>query len=192
MLDLCHSAPSLVIFVKIVCEMTLYHLVLMLTGTTASLIAGLFFAYSCSVNLGLGLLPDAGYLSAMQSINRAILNPAFFTPFFSPLLLLPLSTYLSYDPGDPVRFLCFLVATGLYFVGVFGVTIFGNVPLNEALDAFNIPTASPEAIRSERRVFERPWNRLNMVRTIASLLTLLFVLAAFLASPKSALSDILN
>ncbi|WP_439584789.1 anthrone oxygenase family protein [Dyadobacter bucti] len=172
--------------------MTLYYLVLMFTGATTALIAGLFFAYSCSVNLGLGLLPDAGYLSAMQSINRAILNPVFFIAFFSPLLLLPLSAYLSYSPGGSVRFTCFLTATVLYFAGVFGVTVFGNVPLNEALDAFNIHTASADAIRAERQVFEKPWNRLNMVRTIVSLLTLLFVLAALLAYPKSVLSDLLD
>lgn len=172
--------------------MTFYNLVLMTTATTTALIAGLFFAYSCSVNLGLGLLPDTEYLNAMQSINRAILNPVFFLVFFSPMLLLPLSTHLSYTPGASVRFTCLLVAAVLYFGGVFGVTIFGNVPLNEALDAFNIHNASAEAIRKERLIFEKPWNRLNMVRTIASLLTILFVLAAFLAPRKSMLPDLLD
>jgi len=57
---------------------TIQNITLVITTTTTSLIAGLFYAYSCSVNPGLRRLADKEYLTAMQSINKAILNPVFF------------------------------------------------------------------------------------------------------------------
>jgi uncharacterized membrane protein len=53
---------------------------LLIAVILTGLIAGLFFAYACSVNLGLTRLADAEYLKAMQSINGAILNPWFLPP----------------------------------------------------------------------------------------------------------------
>lgn len=141
---------------------------------SAGLIGGLFFAYSFSVNPGLNKLSDVGYLSAMQSINRAILNPVFLCTFLGTGILLPVSTGLQY--GTPVRFWLLLAASVLYIIGTLGVTMGGNVPLNEALDAFSIETASPDALSVQRRQFEGPWNRLHAIRTAASVLA--FALAA--------------
>jgi uncharacterized membrane protein len=35
-----------------------------------------------------------------------------------------------------------LAATVIYLIGVFGVTVFGNVPLNNTLERFNLDSAS--------------------------------------------------
>ena len=61
------------------------------------LIAGLFYSYSCSVNLGLSKLSDIEYLKAMKSINKEILNPWFFLSFVGSLVVIPLSTWLYYQ-----------------------------------------------------------------------------------------------
>jgi uncharacterized membrane protein len=63
-------------------------------------------------------------------------------------------------------------------VGTFGVTIMGNVPLNNALDAFHIQSASPEALHQQRELFEQPWNKLHGIRTVANALALILVLLA--------------
>lgn len=153
-------------------------IILLVATTTTALIAGLFYSYSCSVNIGLGRLSDQEYLTAMQSINRAILNPLFFASFLGTLILLPLCTVLhSQQPTGPV-FLLLLAASGVYATGTFGVTIFGNVPLNEMLDKFNLNSATPEAIAAQRAKFEVPWNRLHTVRTIASVVALVMMIMA--------------
>lgn len=159
---------------------TLANIVLVVTATTTALIAGLFYAYACSVNLGLGRLPDAQYLAAMQSINRAIQNPLFFASFLGTVLLLPLSTYLHYGQPATIRFWLLLAATMVYLVVVLGVTMFGNVPLNEALDGFTLGGASVEEMAKQRAAFEEPWNNLHTIRTIASMLTLILVIFACL------------
>lgn len=149
-----------------------------------ALTAGLFFAYSCSVNPGLHLLPDLAYLSAMQSINRVILNPVFFVCFFGPVFLLPLSTWQHYTPKPSSAFWYIFFAMVLYLGGVFGVTLFGNVPLNQALEAAQINNASPQDLATYRRAFEEPWNSFHLVRTIASILSFALLLAGLFARKR--------
>ncbi|WP_373011451.1 DUF1772 domain-containing protein [Mucilaginibacter sp.] len=152
------------------------NIILLLAATTTALIAGLFYAYSCSVNIGLGRLPDREYIAAMQSINRTIQNPLFFASFMGTLILLPLSAYLHYPLPLQGKFLLLLIAAVVYAIGVFGVTIFGNVPLNNALDNFNLQTASVNEIANQRIKFEQPWLLLHNIRTVCSVVCLLLTL----------------
>lgn len=163
--------------------MTTINLFLLVTALASGLIAGLFYSYSCSVNPGLGALSDANYLAAMQSINRAILNPVFFLSFMGTLLLLPLSTYQHFGMGT--RFYLLLAATLVYVIGTFGVTITGNVPLNDALDKMNLTGASANELAAHRLKFEVPWNRLHTIRTYASVLSFVLVLLACLTTPDN-------
>ncbi|MBC3784206.1 DUF1772 domain-containing protein [Spirosoma utsteinense] len=156
-------------------------LVLTATAMTTALITGLFYAYSCSVNPGLHQLPDWAYLAAMQSINRAILNPTFFLSFIGTLVLLPICTWMHYSQPISVRFWLLLLASVLYAIGVVGVTVAGNVPLNEGLDAVSLGKASPDELKACRLAFEQPWNRLHAIRTITCVVTLLLVVATCLS-----------
>ena len=160
------------------------NIILVLATTCTALMAGLFFSYSCSVVLGLGALPDEEYIAAMQSINKAIQNPAFFIVFFGVLLLLPLSTWLNYSQPTSKTFWFLLAGTILYLVAVFGTTVVGNIPLNNSLDKFKLLNATKEAISSQRAMFENRWNNLNNIRTIASIVTLIFVIIACINSTK--------
>ncbi|WP_119079803.1 anthrone oxygenase family protein [Chitinophaga alhagiae] len=151
------------------------NIVLAVTAITTALMAGLFYAYSFSVSPGLGRLADAEYIRAMQHINRAILNPVFFLGFMGTLLLLPLSTYLQYSQPVTVRFWCLLAATLVYAIGVFGVTMAVNVPLNEALNTFNTQSASLSEIAAHRAGFEARWNSFNNVRTFCAVAAMALV-----------------
>ncbi|AZA80114.1 DUF1772 domain-containing protein [Chryseobacterium sp. G0186] len=150
--------------------------VLILTAVLTALIAGLFYAYSCSVVLGLGKLSDAEYLKAMQHINREILNPVFFMSFMGTAILLPVATFLLRSE-QPV-FIFLLLATLAYLIGVFGVTVMGNVPMNDMLDQFDISNSTTEAIRKMREGFESRWNFLNNIRTVFSVISIALVICA--------------
>jgi uncharacterized membrane protein len=136
----------------------------------AGLAAGLFYSWDCAIVGGLGNLPDEQYLAAFQSINRVILNPCFFMSFIGSLILLPIAAWMTYKTGTTTAFYFMLAAAILYAVGVFGVTIGGNVPLNDMVDKFDIANASSEAIKAMRLKFETNWNSLQHVRTYASIL----------------------
>lgn len=134
----------------------------------AGLVAGLLYGYDCSVTKGLGQLENEAYLKAFQSINKAIQNPYFFMSFMGSLLVLPVTTWLSYKNGSASFYLT-LSATLVYFIGVLGVTMFGNVPLNQQLENFKIPGATETDITAMRRAFENTWNKYHTIRTIAAI-----------------------
>jgi uncharacterized membrane protein len=159
----------------------LANVLLVIAGTTTALMAGLFFAWSYSVTIGIARLPDNGYIAAMQAMNRAIQNFVFLSCFMGTLILLPLVTYMHYSPQPSGRFWFLLAASVLYAVGVFGVTMALNVPMNEALDKFPLHTASADQISAHRAWFEGRWNRLNMIRTVANTLAIAcFIIACLM------------
>lgn len=149
---------------------------LLITAVLTALIAGLFYAYSCSVVPGLGKLSDTEYLKSMQSINREILNPVFFMSFMGTAVLLPVTTFLF--RGEHPGFLFLLLASVAYLIGVFGVTVVGNVPLNDMLDRFDISNSTTEAVKQMRESFENRWNLLNNIRTVFSVISIALVICA--------------
>lgn len=155
--------------------MILSNLILAATAVLTALMAGLFFAWSCSIMPGFARLTDKEFVSAMQATNSAIQNPIFFTVFFGAPLLLLISTICSY--GE-TRFWLLLAATVVYFAGVFGVTVFGNVPLNNQLERFDLQSATDNEISAQRANFETRWNNLNTIRTVTSTIVIIMVVIA--------------
>jgi len=150
-------------------SITLFSAVL-LTGLSA----GLFYAWTVSVIPGTKRVPDHVYLETMQSINRAILNPAFFLVFFGSLILLAISTVQHYQQG--LTFWLLLAASLTYLIGTFGVTSLGNVPLNDSLDVLELSELSLDLKTRTRQQYESKWNRLHMIRTVFAMLSFLISL----------------
>ena len=152
------------------------NIALFLTILFSGLIAGLLYSYSCSVNIGLNVLPDQQYLEVMQSINRAIQNPYFFICFMGLLLLFPLALWNLYQQHGTVALYLLFIAAVFYFIGTFGITVFGNVPLNDKLDQFVISAASKNEIFAMRQTFETAWNNFHFLRTVFAILSFGFAL----------------
>ena len=159
-------------------EITLKSFTLITTVILTGLSAGLFYAWSVSVIPGTQKVVDGTYLETMQSINRAILNPAFFLIFFGSLIFLSLSSIYQYHNG--ITFWFMLAAAILYALGTFGVTVFGNVPLNDQLDILKLEELNWDKIAEFRQFYESNWNRLHLVRTIFAVIAfMLSVLTLF-------------
>lgn len=154
--------------------MTFENVVLVISGTLTALLAGLFFGYSVSVIPAFKRLKDGEYVRAMQAINSAIQNPAFFISFMGPLLLLPFAAFLAWDNDSTARFWLLVCASAVYIVGAFGITVAGNVPLNERLAKAEDSEGRPSEARG---AFETSWNYLHNLRTAAAIVasTLVFV-----------------
>ncbi|MDJ0770475.1 MAG: DUF1772 domain-containing protein [Ilumatobacter sp.] len=150
---------------------------LLATGVIGTgLVAGLLYGWAVSVIPGTTRVGDHTYVETMQDINRAIINPAFIVPFMGMPLALGAASVLHFRSGDVRRGWLLAGATGTYLVGVLGVTVRGNIPLNDALDAFDLPAAAGDDLSERRRTYERPWNRLHHLRTAAGVVS--FGLAA--------------
>ena len=140
---------------------------ILLTG----IMAGIFFTWSNAVMPGIGKLDDLDFLQGLKSMNRVILNNAFMAVFGGAMIavfLLPVFNFSSF----PKALFWFYVGTFLlYAVGVFGVTVNGNVPLNELLDGTNLDQLSVPEIKALREAIESPWNSYNLIRTVCSTIT---------------------
>lgn len=145
----------------------LWTLLLVLASVGSGLIGGLFFIFSNTCMRAFDALSASGAVAAMNSINRVILNPGFFTCFFGTALLC--LVLLIGEMTRPVTPSGVLTTTGalLYLVGSIGVTMVRNVPLNNQLDAV-APSAADVEVRW--RAYRTPWTRWNHVRTVACLL----------------------
>lgn len=153
---------------------TISILALLSTGLSA----GLFYAWAVSVIPGTKRIADQSYLEAMQQINRAILNPGFFAIFFGALIMILWSTYLEFKMDMGQSFYFTVAAFIVYMAGTVGVTVAGNVPLNEALDLIELNKLGAEELRVTRQAYELKWNRLHNVRTVFSVISFVLLLLA--------------
>ena len=154
-------------------ETIILALAILFTG----IMAGIFFTWSNAVKPGIGKLSDLEYLKALQSMNRVILNNTFKIIFGGAIITTALLPIFSFNLYPNNIFWIFISTFIIYWVGAFGVTIFGNIPLNEILDKTSLETFSLEELKSLRTSIEVKWNNLNLIRTISSVLT--FVLLIF-------------
>lgn len=132
----------------------------------SGLIAGFFFAFSAVVMKALGRLQPKEGTAAMNAINVVVLNAWFFTAFFGTgAVCAVLATWALLNRSDPGAL--YALAGGVfYLVGVIGVTIARNVPLNHALAA-----AEPDGAEGARfwLRYLSVWTAWNHVRTAAPL-----------------------
>ena len=98
------------------------------------LMAGIFFTWSNAVKPGIGKLGDIEYLRALQSMNRVILNNAFKIIFLGAIIAVALVPVFYFNLYPKNIFWLFVFTLVIYWIGVFGVTVSGNIPLNEILD----------------------------------------------------------
>ena len=148
--------------------------ILYLTVLINALSVGFFFAWSVSVILGTKKVGHSTYLEVMLSINKEILNPAFFIVFFGSLITLILSTFLEFNHKPTF----WLIAASMivYLIGTFGVTAFGNVPLNNQLDILNLTSLDPVELMNFRLYYETRWNKFHTIRTVANMISFMGLL----------------
>ncbi len=155
-------------------ELSIKSCVLLGAVILTGLSAGLFYSWSVSVIPGTQNLSNTTYLETMQAINRAILNPAFYTVFFGSVVFLSIGSIYEFDLNK-TAFWLILASSICYLIGTIGVTGLGNVPLNNQLDVLKIEELSSDKIAEFRAFYESKWNRLHLIRTICSMVS--FVLA---------------
>jgi uncharacterized membrane protein len=128
--------------------------------------AGVFFAFSTFVMPALARLkPDRG-IAAMQSINITAINPLFMLVLLGTGVACIFLTIMLLLKWHQLSAAYLLVGGLLYLVGVIGVTIAFNVPLNYALA--NVDSNSTEGATLWAK-YLTDWTFWNHVRTLAAL-----------------------
>ena len=132
----------------------------------AGLVAGIFFAFSAFIMTALGRLPPEGGISAMQSINVAVLNPVFFLAFFGTAVAALILAVAAIAGWSPSRSPYLIAGALLYLAGTIVVTMAFNVPLNNKLAAASAKSAEGADLW---KTYLSAWTAWNHVRTIAAL-----------------------
>jgi uncharacterized membrane protein len=135
--------------------------------TTMGLMAGVFALYAHTIMPGLGKTDDRTFVSAFQSIDRAIINPWFLPTFVGALLLTGLAAMLHLG-GDGRPVVPWIVVAFVLYLAVFAITIRVNVPLNDAIKAAGDPDRIADLAAVRERFDEARWVRWNVVRAVAS------------------------
>lgn len=147
-----------------------------LTGLSA----GLLYGWRVSVIPGTARTSSPAYVETMQSINRAILNPAFFVVFLGAPVAIAVAAVVAFVDDADGRAGMLAFALVLYLTTTIATTAAGNIPLNDRLEAFDASAATDDEVDAARTAYERPWNRWHDVRTVSSAFAfVLCVLAAF-------------
>lgn len=142
-------------------------------------LAGFFFAWTNPAMMGMAQASPAAYVETMQEINRAVQNPVFFLLFFG---MIPVAlAAVAFTRADPLVTL----AACLCLAG-FLVTVIGNVPMNEAMDRWDLAALPSD---TEVEAFHARWELLNTSRAL--LFTVALGLAVTALSPLYELKGLL-
>jgi uncharacterized membrane protein len=145
------------------------------TALGCALSAGVLFGFSTFVMPALRALPAPQGIAAMNSINVKAINPPFMLALFGSALasiaLAAVGVIQLDEPWAP-----YLVAAAVvYVLGTPGVTMWFNVPRNNALA--KVEAESPEGARYWSRYLVE-WTRWNHVRVAAGTLAAGLLIAA--------------
>jgi len=142
----------------------------------AATMAGLLFAFSNFVMRALAQLPPAVGMEAMQRINVTIVNPLFLVVFVGTPVLYFVTALMMLHPEVTRGRGYLLSGAACYLLGVLGVTMFANVPLNDALAGL-APSAAPQ----HWPTYVAVWTRWNHVRTVFAFVSAAVTLLGTLA-----------
>ncbi|WP_017302487.1 DUF1772 domain-containing protein [Nodosilinea nodulosa] len=139
----------------------------MFAAIASALTAGVFLAFSTFVMQALARQPAATAIATMQAINITVINPWFMTVFLGPGVACLGLMALALRRGMSPETRYWLVGSLLYLIGTIGVTMAGNVPLNDALAVVKPDSAAGAALWAK---YLNVWTWWNHVRTVAALL----------------------
>lgn len=125
---------------------------------------GIFFTFSNFVMPALGRLTKAHGVAAMQAINIMVINPAALGVMLGTGLVALAGAVLAAADAEGVSRWLPVVTAVVYLIGCVGVTIFGNVPLNDQLA--EVEPETPEAEELWDHYLAR-WTLWNTARALS-------------------------
>jgi len=162
--------------------MLLLRILAMLALLMVALIAGLFYAWVCTVMWGLDSTDPRVALQAMGAMNLSVQNAVFFPTFFLTPLVLVATAYFAWRQQLTHCAMLFALAAVIYFAGGQLPTMLVNVPMNRAMEALPIPQ-DIEAATEIWRDYSTRWQWRNTLRAVGSSIALLLTGWGLLLTP---------
>lgn len=131
-----------------------------------ALVAGVFLAFSDFIMRSLAITNGSGGVEAMQAINREVFRWVFMTLFLGMAVGSIAIAILAWVGIQGLAGTLILVAALCYLIGCFGVTVFFNVPMNEALASMEVASDTTRDFWLQSYIPR--WTFWNSIRTAAS------------------------
>jgi len=142
-----------------------FFILMQLAIVAYALVGGVFLAFSDFIMRSLALTGGTGGVEAMQVINREVFRWVFMALFLGMAAVsLVVAGYGANNLTHPAGALI-LIAGLVYLIGCFGVTVFFNVPMNEALAGMDLSQDATRAYWTD--TYLPRWTFWNTVRTVA-------------------------
>src|SRR5689334_21664476 len=135
---------------------------LLAAAVVAGLQAGTYFTWPTGVMPGLARVDDRTFVSAVQQMNVAIVNPVFIATFLGAPALAATAAVVAAPQARP-----WAIAATVLAVGTLVISFAGNIPLNDALAAAG-PVDKIRDLAAVRGDFESLWVKLNIGRCLTS------------------------
>ncbi|MDQ0038366.1 putative membrane protein [Variovorax boronicumulans] len=148
---------------------------ILVSAFSIAMVAGIFYAFSSFVMPALARIQNSEGIHAMNSINLTVITPSFMLLFMGSAVLGVVLGGWSLFSISQLDSQLVLLASLLYVVGCFGVTMVLNVPLNNQLAA-----TSPTGGHVFWQTYLKTWTLWNSVRTASSALAAIVFIAAAL------------
>lgn len=139
--------------------------ILLVAGLLMALISGVFLSFSDFVMRGLAQAPGTAGAAGMIRLNRTVYKSIFMVLFMGLVLGSIALALLAYWQLDGAALSLVVAGTLSYLVGVLAVTGFGNIPMNNRLDATSERSGDMAIYWAD---YAKRWTRLNHIRTAAS------------------------
>jgi len=139
-------------------------ILIVLTG----IMAGIYFSFSVFMMKALNQMPALLAAQVMNEVNDVIVNTLFLPLFFGTTLWLAGLAVWEISQWNPQTSPRVVTGSGLYIIGMFLVTAFGNVPLNNKLKSLE---NNDVALMEYWDTYHRDWLKLNHLRTITCVIT---------------------
>lgn len=167
---------------------------LLITAIVGSgLLSGLYFIFSFCVMWALDKQPGSVAIKVMNDINVVIVNPIFLsvfmgTPGVCVALLCGQKAWATSAGCGTKRVLLVVVGCFALLLGEYGVTMFFNVPMNDALAKIQIPDgrlgSDDEKWAGEWTRYSAPWTAWNTFRMCASIVAVVCFSTALLQTER--------
>jgi len=142
----------------------------------SAIVGGNFSAFSEFIMSALKKTKPAGGIEAMQQINRDVIKTQFVAGILSIAVFSVLFALYSLAVFEGAALFTLILAALVYIPSVFLMTMFGNVPMNNALARLDHDSLDA---RFYWKKYTRTWTLLNHARSLGSILTSgLYVIAA--------------
>jgi uncharacterized membrane protein len=145
---------------------------LIVLAVLTGVMAGIYFTFSVFLIKAMNELPELQAAQAMNKINDVIVNTLFLPIFFGSTLWYAGLVIWALSDWQEQSSILQIIAALVYIGGMFVVTAFGNVPLNNRLKELEVDN---ETLALYWIKYQGTWIRLNHIRTISCIVALMIL-----------------